>query len=192
MVHDSVRPSSSLRPLTCTIPMSRDHLPFLLCFPHHSYLSHQSLFPFPFSPLPICTSKNHHHKSALKPPRMTILDTMPTKKTKLRTLANNRIRTIPPSTLTLLTIKSPPKILLVDKTQCVSRLEYSLAMSLTSFPPPGNAPYPPVGVHLSEKTILVSCACRSSVVISPGQSSGHGWSSCPSRPTHITAVLPCG
>jgi hypothetical protein len=96
MVHDTVRPLFLLRPVARTIPPLRGHSLVFPRFPHHSYFNIQSAFPFGFSPLPIYSDKNPHHKRELKLPRMTIHNTMPTKKSKGRAPAANGNRTVPP------------------------------------------------------------------------------------------------
>jgi hypothetical protein len=57
MVLDLVCSSSLLRSAACTIPPLREHLPFFLHFPHHSYFTIRSAFPFSFSSLPIYLGK---------------------------------------------------------------------------------------------------------------------------------------
>jgi hypothetical protein len=142
MVLNSVSSSSFLRPAACTIPLLIEHLPFFLHFPHHSYFTIQSAFPFSFSPLPIYLDKNPYHKRESKRPLMTTWHIMPPKKTKNCVLIADGSRTAPPPASAHQHHPPPP---ILNK-ETMSSNDYSLAMSLNT------APYPLFGCHPSKPT----------------------------------------
>jgi hypothetical protein len=152
MVHDLVQPSPILQGSAATIPPMGCDLPSHYVFSHHPY-KNRPPFKYTIIPMYFCTNLEHK-QSLIKPLPPLQIYTMPTKKSKARSITNNGSGTkVPPST-TVPMHKSPPKLLQMS----------SAAYALAKRPQTKskvNAPYPPIGHHPSKPTMLLFCNGKS-------------------------------